>query len=168
MTARFKTGAAVAALFAATFATAVMAEKGHGGPEGRGEMLLQMFDTIDADKDGKLTEAEIEAHRAAEFTAADTNADGMLNAEELTAQHMARMSQMAADHTTQMIERTDDNGDGNLSAEEMTQTVQERRFAQLDQDEDGAISKAEAEDAGDRFMERRKKRHHEMHDEGEN
>jgi Ca2+-binding EF-hand superfamily protein len=168
MTARFNTGAAVAALFAATFATAVMAEKGPGGPEGRGEMLLQMFDTIDADKDGKLTEAEIEAHRAADFAAADTNSDKVLSAEELTVQHLARMTKMATDRTAKMIERMDDNGDGTLSAEEMTQTVEEQRFARLDRDEDGAISKAEAEDAGERFMERRKKHHRDAPDEVEN
>ncbi len=159
MTARLNTWAAAAALCAATFTTAVMAERGPGGQEGRGEMLLEMFDAIDADKDGKITEIELEAHRAAEFAAADTNSDGVLNAEELTARHLARMSEMATNRTTQMIERMDDNGDGSLSAEEMTETVQERRFARLDQDEDGAISRQEAEETGDRFMERRKKRH---------
>ncbi len=164
----FNTGAAVAALFAATFATGAMAEKDPGGPDGRGAMMLQMFDTIDADKDGKLTEAEIEAHRAAEFAAADTNSDGMLNAEELTAQRLARMTRMATDQTARMIERMDDNADGSLSAEEMSETMQERQFARLDRDEDGAISKAEAEDAGERFMERRKKRHHGMQDDDEN
>jgi Ca2+-binding EF-hand superfamily protein len=155
MTALLKTGAAVAALFAATIGTAVMAERGPGGP---GNMMLEMFDTIDADKDGKLTEAELAAHRVAEFAAADTDKSGTLSAEELTAKHLARMTDIAAERTTRMIGQMDDNGDGALSADEMAQTVEGRRFARIDSDDDGAISKTEAEAALERFAEGRKHR----------
>ena len=159
MTARFKTGAAIAVLFAAaTLATVALADKGPGGQGARGAMMLEMFDTMDADKDGKLTKAEMEAHRAAEFAAADTNSDGKLDAEELAAHHLARMTAPAAERSAQMIARMEDDGDGSLSADEMNQTMQERRFARLDTDKDGAISKAEAESAGNR-MERRMKGH---------
>lgn len=162
MTARFTTGAAIAALVAATVATAALADRGQGmqGMQGgRGAMLLEMFDAIDADKDGKLTKAELEAHRAAEFAAADTNSDGLLDAGELAAQHLARMAATAADRSAQMIARMDDNGDGSLSVDEMQQTMMDRGFSRLDADNDGAITKAEAEAAGDRFSDRRKKRH---------
>jgi EF hand len=155
MNALLKTGAAVAALFAATIGTAVLADK---GPGGQGNMLLEMFDTIDADKDGKLTEAELAAHRAAEFAAADTDKNGTLNAEELTAKHVARMTEIAGERTTRMIGQMDDDGDGALSADEMAQTVEARRFARIDGDEDGAISKAEAEAALERFADGRKHR----------
>jgi Ca2+-binding EF-hand superfamily protein len=158
MTARIHAGVAVAALFAATMATAAFAERGPGGSEGRGGMMLEMFDSIDADKDGKLTEAELQAHRAAEFATADANSDGVLSAEELTAKHLARLTEMAADRTTRMIDNLDENGDGSLSAEEMDPSVRERGFARMDRDDDGAISKEEAEAALERFADGRK--HH--------
>ncbi|MDP3261388.1 MAG: EF-hand domain-containing protein [Tabrizicola sp.] len=158
MTGKFKTGAAAIALLSATIGSAAFAERGPRGGEGPGEMMVQMFDTIDADKDGKITEAEIEAHRAAEFTAADTNADGVLSAEELAARELVRMQARATERATRMIEEMDDNADGGLSAEELSQTVRERRFSRMDTDGDGAVSKAEAEAMMDRFAEGRKHR----------
>ncbi len=158
MTGKFKTGAAAIVLLSATIGSAAFAERGPRGGEGPGEMMLQMFDTIDADKDGKITEAEIEAHRAAEFKAADTNADGMLSAEEMAARELARMQARATERATRMIEEMDDNADGSLSAEEMNQTVRERRFSQMDTDGDGAVSKAEAEAVMERFAGGRKHR----------
>jgi Ca2+-binding EF-hand superfamily protein len=156
MTGHFKTGAAIVALLSLGLAGAALADRGPRGGEGRGDMLLQMFDTIDADTDGKITEAEIAAHRAAEFAAADANSDGLLSAEELAQQRIARMTAQAADQSARMIERMDANGDGSLSAEEMDQTPRERRFARMDTDKDGAISKAEAEAAMERFAGGRK------------
>lgn len=158
MTGRIQTGVAVAALFAATMASAAFADRGPGGPAGRGDRLLEMFDSIDADKDGKVTEAELDAYRAAEFKAADANSDGILSAEELTQQHLARMAERAADRSARMIESLDGNGDGSLSADEMDQSARERGFAQIDRDDDGAISKDEAEAARERFADGR--RHH--------
>ena len=135
-----KTAAALLALAGGLFASAAIAEMGPGdmgGMQGhgdRGAMFMQQFDLIDADKDGKITAAELAAHRLARFTAADTNAAGALNAEELTATHVAEM-------TAKMARRTE-------------------RLARLDADADGAISKAEAEAAmqhmGDRTRKHRK------------
>ena len=165
MTDRFRTLTAVAALVAATVTSAAYADKGPGGP---GDMLLNMFDSIDTDKDGKITEAEMDAHRSAEFAKADTNSDGMLSAEELTAKQVAEMTEAAKDRAAKMIADKDDNADGNLSPEEMIETVQDRRFDRLDQDDDGAVSKAEAEAALKRFADGRKKRHHKDDDQIEN
>ncbi len=157
MTGRIHLGVAIAALLATT-STAALADRGFCGGEGRGRMMLEMFDTIDANKDGNITEAEFEAHRTAEFTAADTNGDGMLSSDELAQQHLARMSAKAAERSARMIENLDDNGDGSLSLDEMYQTVRERGFARMDRDDDGTISKDEAEGAMERFAEGR--RHH--------
>ncbi|MES2549753.1 MAG: hypothetical protein V4630_08665, partial [Pseudomonadota bacterium] len=93
MSATKKSAIAALAVMGALLGTAALAEKGGMGMgmgmdmdgEGRGAMLTQMFDTMDADKDGKLTLAELEAHRTAEFAAADTNGDGALSADELSA-----------------------------------------------------------------------------------
>lgn len=147
MTGPMKSTVAVLALVGAVFASAALANEGPGGPGNRGAMLLEMFDGIDTDTDGKVTEAELEAHRAAMFTAADANSDGMLSTEELSAQQLARFNETLADRTARMIENRDNNGDGSLSLDEMDEGPGMRNFARIDSDNDGAISKAEAEAA---------------------
>ena len=161
-----KTAAALLALAGGLFASAAIAEMGPGdmgGMQGhgdRGAMFMQQFDLIDADKDGKITAAELAAHRLARFTAADTNADGALNAEELTAMHVAEMTAKMARRTDRMLQWMDANGDGSLSADELPDGPSPDRLARLDTDADGAISKAEAEAAmqhmGDRTRKHRK------------
>ena len=144
------------------------AETGPAGPEGRGAMVLEMFDKADTDKDGKLTEAEMAAFRQTEFVAADTNADGLLSPEELTAQQLARMTAKVAERTTRMIAKQDANADGSLSATEIPVGDATERFARLDTDDDGAVSKDEARAGMEKFAERRKKRHSGGMDDGGN
>lgn len=149
-----KSAAALLALAGALFATAAVADMGPGGKgghEGRGAMLIQQFDEIDADKDGKITAAELAAHRQARFTAADTNSDGSLNAEELTAFHTAQMAERMAERTGRMMQWMDANGDGALSVDEMPDGPSPERMARIDIDGDGAISREEAQAAGERM-----------------
>jgi hypothetical protein len=157
MTAKTKTAVAILALMGAVLGSAALADRGMGGGEGRGAMLLDQFDAIDADKDGNITQAEIAAFRAAEFTAADTNADGALSAEELQAQ---MLQQMLSRQSARMIENLDDDGNGSLSAEEMGEGPIAARFARIDTDNDGAISKAEAEAVAERMGKRGEGRRH--------
>jgi Ca2+-binding EF-hand superfamily protein len=147
MSAPMKSAMATFALLGAVAAPAALAEKGHGGPEGRGAMLLEKFDTIDTNKDGKLSLAEMEAHRKAEFVAADTNSDGALSAEELSARQLARFNETLADRTARMIDNRDNDGNGSLSEAEIGEGPGERHFARIDTDNDGAVSKEEAEAA---------------------
>jgi Ca2+-binding EF-hand superfamily protein len=167
MTASKKTAVAVLALMGAVVASAALADRGMGmgmgmgGGEGRGAMMLDQFDTIDADKDGKITQGELTAHRAAEFTAADTNSDGALSADELSA-HM--LAQMMARQGARMIENMDDDGNGSLSVEEMGEGPMAGNFARIDTDNDGAISKAEAEAVAEHMGKRREGRRHMMGD----
>jgi Ca2+-binding EF-hand superfamily protein len=98
------------------------------------------------------------------FTAADSNADGSLNAEELAARELARFTENLPERTARMIEWRDANGDGSLSADEIGEGPMEDHFAMIDTDDDGAISKAEADAAVERFAERRGKRGHGMKD----
>jgi len=157
MSAGFKSSVAALALLGTVFATTAYAEKGYGGGmDGNGGMMLEMFDAIDTDSDGKLSMAELAAHRLAEFTAADTNSDGALDAAEMAAHHQARMEAMMADHATRMIENRDNDGNGSLSADEFGEGPGEQHFARIDTDNDGMISKEEAEAA----MQHRKKRGH--------
>jgi EF hand len=162
MTAVRTTAVGVLALLGAALGSAAMADRGMmgmGGGEGRGAMMLDQFDAIDADKDGKITQDEIAAHRAAEFAAADTNADGALSADELQAQMLARM---LARHSARMIENMDDDGNGALSLAEMDAGPMADRFARIDSDNDGAISKAEAEAMVEKMGKRREGRRHMM------
>ncbi|MFM7335716.1 MAG: EF-hand domain-containing protein [Tabrizicola sp.] len=165
MTAPKKTAVALLALMGAAFGSAALAERGMGGMgmggEGRGPMLLEMFDAIDTNTDGKVTQDELAAHRAAEFAAADTNSDGALSAEELQA-HM--MAQMLARRSAQMIENMDDDGNGSLSVEEMGEGPMADHFARIDTDNDGAISKEEAQAASEKMGKRREGRRHMMGD----
>lgn len=150
MSAGFKSSVAALALLGTVVASIAYAEKGQGG------MLLEMFDAIDTDKDGKLGLAELAAHRAAEFTAADTNSDGALDAGEMAAHHQARIAEMMADHAARMIENRDNDGNGSLSADEFGEGPAQEHFARIDTDNDGAISKQEAE----AVIQHRKKRGH--------
>jgi hypothetical protein len=168
-----KTAAALLALAGGLFASAAIAEMGPGGMGGmggpgghgdRGAMFMQEFDLIDADKDGKITAAELAAHRQARFTAADTDANGSLNAEELTAFHVAQMAEKMAERTAKMLQWMDTNGDGGLSVDEMPDGPSPRHLARLDADGDGAISKAEAEAAVEHMGDRKKHRKGMNHD----
>ena len=161
MKAAHKTTVALLALAGALAGTAALADRGMGGKWGMGgmggaggpgAMLTEAFDAIDADKDGKITQAEIAAHRAAEFALADTNGDGELGAEEIQA---LMLKQMLARQAARMIENMDDDGNGALSPEEMRQGPLAANFARIDTDNDGAISKAEAEAAAEKVGKRR-------------
>jgi hypothetical protein len=139
---------ALAAVALAVLSTAALADRGPGKGEGPAEMFLQRFDAMDADKDGKLTQAEIDAWRAARFAAADANKDGALDKDELAALRLAEMQARAGEQAGRMMERLDKSGDGKLSAEEMPGAAGGGRlFARADADGDGAVSKAEAEAA---------------------
>ncbi len=148
MTKKMWTGLAAVGLSAAVLATAVPGvSQADTGPGGMGAaLLLDRFDQVDADKDGKVTKAEVEAFRAARFAAADTDKNGSLSPEELAAFQEQEMAARKAARATRMLERLDANSDGQLSAEEFAAMGQRRSpFDRADTDGDGAVSKAEAE-----------------------
>jgi Ca2+-binding EF-hand superfamily protein len=167
MTAQKKSAVAAFALAGAVLvsglATGAMAQMGQGDGE-RGPRLAEMFAAIDADSDGKVTQAELAAHRAAMFTAFDANGDGLLNTEELAARELARFTETMPARTARILDRRDANADGSLSIDEMGDGPMENHFARIDTDNDGAISQAEAEAAAEEFGDRRGKRKHGMMD----
>lgn len=141
----------ITALTAATLATASFAQ------EQRGPMFP--FEAVDADKDGKVTEAELNAYRAAETATIDANADGKLSVEELTAMHLAKLTERATDMAKKMVERLDADGDKALSAAEMVaRPMPAMLFEKADADGDGAVTKAEL-DAMQAEMQDRKGKH---------
>ncbi len=137
----------IAGLFL-TAAAVPLAAQGPGGPGGHdGEGRHPTFEMLDADGDGKVTQAEIAAFRAGRFAEVDTNGDGVVTLEEFTAQAVARATERAAE----MFARLDADGDGALSRDALEARgalgpVDEgRMFARLDADGDGAVSLEEFE-----------------------
>lgn len=133
----------LAAMLAATLSTAVLAERGGMGPMGGMPMLD--FDRLDADKDGKLTEAELKAAMTARLTEADADKDGKLSAEELMAMRDKMQAERKLARAKAMIERHDSDGDGFVSITEMEAAAPNmgKMVSRLDDDGDGAISKDE-------------------------
>ncbi len=107
---------------------------GHGG-RGGSEMMMQVFQQMDADGDGKVTQEEVDAFRAAQVAAADASGDGALSIEEFDTVYrdLTRTKMVRA------FQRLDVDGDGIISADEM-----DNRFGSLvermDRNDDGALS----------------------------
>lgn len=153
-------GASLVALAVALGASAAFADRGDHMGGGAGRMMDFDFAAVDADKDGKITQAEIDSHRAAQAKAADTDGDGLMSAEELAAMHVKGLTARASDRAAMMIERLDTDGDGKLSAVEMAvRPMPTRMLERLDTDNDGALTQAEIEAARDRMSEGRMGKH---------
>lgn len=102
------------------------------------------FAAVDTDSDGKLTEAEIRAHRQAGMAGFDADGDGLISAAELSAQMMQRMQDRAGAMAAARIARSDIDGDGKLSAAELlSPPMAGRMLSRVDADGDGAITEDE-------------------------
>lgn len=127
-------------------------------PRGPAAMLLERFD---ADGDGQVTRAEVEAEQAARFARADTDGDGALSAEELAAAEEARRMDRQAARVARMIDRFDTDGDGLLSPGEMTADAPRGdMFDRLDSDGDGTITQAELDQMRDHGRDRNRDHGH--------
>ncbi|MBK5945330.1 hypothetical protein CCR83_02415 [Rhodobacter veldkampii DSM 11550] len=133
--------AAILAATTAAFALPVLAQQ---APAPGNMPMMQAFDQFDANKDGKITQDEIKAARAAETTALDADKDGKISAAELVAQDMQNAQARAEMRAKNRIERLDTDGDGMLSAAELAaRPMQLKMFDRLDANNDGAVDKDE-------------------------
>lgn len=123
---------------------------GHHGPRAG-----QMFEMMDLNKDGEITKEEAETAGAQRFSEADADGDGFISPEEM----QARMAARIEDRQKALFEHKDTDKDGRLSQEEMTGGEGgkrlERMFDRLDANDDGKITRAEADAARERMRERR-------------
>ena len=154
-----------AALALALGATPLMApvpalanQFGQGGMMGQGPRMMEMmfdFAATDANGDGKVTQAEIQARRQAEIAAMDADADGLISQAELATFIGDRMQKMAERIAAERISTQDSDSDGKLSAGEMQiPSMPGRMFERLDSDGDGALSEAEIDAMRKRMAER--------------
>lgn len=153
----------LAGVLAAGLSTAAFAENGSGmgwgmgGGMGGGMGPMSGFDfaTLDADKDGKVTQAEMDAHRAARVAEVDANKDGLLSGDELAAMHLKVMTERVNTMAAEMVTRLDTDGDKLLSAAEMAvRPGPDMIFDMVDADSDGAITQAEVDAAKEKMGER--------------
>ena len=110
------------------------------------------FDAIDADGDGTITRAELEAHGTARLAEFDANGDGLLDRAELIAMMPAPGGMrplFLRDPAEMRVERMlEHHGAGEAGAVAIAVLLDERVAMTLrmwDGDQDGAISRAEAE-----------------------
>jgi hypothetical protein len=92
----------------------------------------------DANKDGNVTRAEMEAGLKADFDAADTNHDGVLDKAEVEAVNHSRWDKDAS-ASSPLI---DWNNDGVVDLREYSATVHSL-FDELDKDGDGVVTREE-------------------------
>lgn len=105
---------------------------------------------MDANGDGKVSMDERSAACKTMFISTDTNADGLVSAEEMTAMGVKDMADMKlpvdqANVTTMVqskIKAMDTDADGMVSMEE-EDAASQTMFAKTDTDKDGFLSKAE-------------------------
>jgi Ca2+-binding EF-hand superfamily protein len=103
----------------------------HGGAEG-------LFETFDADDDGRLTQAEIDQARRAKLTEFDRDRDGSLTLEEYQALWLDAMRERMVDR----FQAHDDDGDGRVTAAEFGEDYS-RILSRLDDDDDGTVTREE-------------------------
>ena len=112
--------------------------RGHGERRGGGmggEMFRQVFDAADADGDGTVTAAEIDAYRTAQIGAVDASGDGSLSIEEFDELYRSLTRTRMVD----IFQDLDADGDGQITPAEID-TRMARLIERLDRDGDGSIT----------------------------
>ena len=108
-----------------------------------GEMFQKIMVEVDADKNGSVTEDEINTFRAAKVAAADTSKDGVLSLDEFATAYNELMRSRMVD----AFQNLDDDGNGSITAAEL-----DSRFgsvvAKMDRNGDGALSPADRPERG--------------------
>lgn len=145
-------------------ATVVLALAGPAlafGPGGGGKHGPKVdFETLDADGNGEVTKAELQALDQARFATVDSDGDGKLSRDEMIAEAQRR----AEDRVSDMIERFDKDADGALSLAEMPKPRRrgsgDRIFDMMDADDSGGVTREEFEEARAWMKERRGGKRH--------
>ncbi|NWH09103.1 MAG: EF-hand domain-containing protein [Alphaproteobacteria bacterium] len=135
-------GTAAVAMLVAGIAFADPPHRGRGPHMDMGGRITERFAEVDADKNGVVTKAEVDAARAARFAETDTDKDGKISREEFDA-HIEKQEKERRDRMFSML---DDNEDGSLTPDEQGMR-DEKGLMRFDTDNNGEVTKAEL-DAG--------------------
>jgi hypothetical protein len=95
----------------------------------------QLFDSLDTDRDGKLTQSEIDTARTDRFARFDTNGDGVLSLAEFAPLWM----EVTRPVMVRAFQLVDADGDSSVTAGEFERPF-DRIVARFDRNGDGALS----------------------------
>ncbi len=110
----------------------------HGGPKHHRKMGRWFMKRYDANKDGKITQEEIDKNRNDRHAKHDANGDGKLSLEEFQGLWLEAFR-------TRMVrafQRFDVDGDANVSLDEYTEPMS-KLVERRDRNGDGALSRAD-------------------------
>ncbi len=110
-------------------------DRDHGGMGGG----LAMMEQFDANKDGNLTQAEIDQARKDKLAKFDTNKDGKLNLKEFEALWLETMRQQMV----RSFQRLDADGDAIVTSDEYSKPFQ-HMVDRRDRNGDGQLNKDDA------------------------
>ena len=118
--------------------------KRHGSGKGGGtEAMLDRLEMWDGDGDGAVTQAEVDAFRAARLAAFDADGNGVLDLAEYQALWLDAMRDRMVDR----FQAHDDDGDGVVTVDEFGADFS-RLVRRMDRDGDGSLSPADFERRG--------------------
>ncbi len=132
-----------------------MADEQDEGPA-PGARMLERFDS---NGDGEISQAEVDAYRAARFAEMDSDGDGLVSQEEATAYREQKRAERRARRGQSGFDRLDVNGDGYLSLDEIDARPGPR-IMRLDTNNDGVVDAAELEAGAEGMRNNRQRRPH--------
>jgi hypothetical protein len=119
----------------ASVAGLAIADRGHGSGRGHMGMMMNMAERYDADKDGKVSQSEIDANRTAWHGEFDGDKNGNLSITEFQSLWLkARREEMVRE-----FQRFDRDGDGQVTLDEYKAPLA-GMVARMDRDGDGTMS----------------------------